>query len=107
MTTALLQTLPKPPAGACVLDACCGSGAIAAALRHAPDGGALRVHLLDADAVAMHAAKLNVPDAARHWHGAIWPQREEVGRAAAAEARRFGEIGEQAGLVACGHRLKD
>lgn len=74
MTTALLQTLPKPPAGACVLDACCGSGAIAAALRHAHDGGALRVHLLDADAVAMHAAKLNVPDAARHWHGAIWPQ---------------------------------
>ena len=74
MTMALLQTLPKPPAGARVLDACCGSGAIAAALRHAPGGGALRVHMLDADAVAMHAAKLNVPGAARHWHGAVWPQ---------------------------------
>lgn len=73
MTTALLSTLPTPPAGARVLDACCGSGTIAAALRHAPDGEALRLHLLDADAVATHAAAVNVADAERHFLCASWP----------------------------------
>ena len=32
MTAALLRALPPPPRGANVLDFCCGSGAIAAAL---------------------------------------------------------------------------
>ena len=74
MTRALLSRLPTPPPGARVLDACCGSGTIAAALRHAPGGDALRLHMLDADAVAIHAAKaVNVADAERHFLCASWP----------------------------------
>ena len=38
MTAALLRALPAPPPGARVLDACCGSGTIAAALRARPGG---------------------------------------------------------------------
>ena len=49
-----------------VLDFCSGSGSIAAALRAGSGGGALRLHLLDADAVALHAARRNVADAKAH-----------------------------------------
>ena len=73
MTSALLATLPTPPTGASVLDACCGSGTIAAALRHGPGGDALRLNMLDADAVAMHAAEINA-DAERHFLCASWPE---------------------------------
>ena len=73
MTTALLAALPPPPEGASVLDFCCGSGAIAAALAAAPGGGSLRLHLLDADAVAIAAARANVPSASRLFLSAGWP----------------------------------
>ena len=46
-----------------MLDACCGSGVIGAALR-VRGGAALDIHLLDADAVALDAARANVPSAA-------------------------------------------
>ena len=74
MTTALLAALPSPPRGARILDACCGSGTIGAALLAAgKEGGGggghhhhdVRVELLDADAVALVAARENVPGAAR------------------------------------------
>jgi 16S rRNA G1207 methylase RsmC len=45
-----------------VLDFCCGSGAIAAVLAHAMPN--LRISMLDADAVALVAARANVPSAA-------------------------------------------
>ena len=54
-----------------VLDFASGSGALAAALlARAPT---LRVHLLDADAVAIAAARENVPTAARCFVCAGWP----------------------------------
>ena len=67
MTAYLLATLaaatPAPFAdGARVLDFCCGSGVIAATLlARAPR---LRVHLLDADALALRCARRNVRGAA-------------------------------------------
>ena len=77
MTLALLAQLPPSPAGGRVLDFACGSGTIAATLlaRAAARGdGGLRVHLLDADAVALHAARQNVPGARRCFHCAGWPE---------------------------------
>ncbi|CAK0862780.1 unnamed protein product [Prorocentrum cordatum] len=63
MTSALLRVLPQPPARARILDFCCGSGSIAAALLQraaaAGDAGA-RLHLLDADAVALEVARQGV-----------------------------------------------
>jgi len=115
MTAALLEALPDlPPTRGLdcrersfrVLDACCGSGAIAAALRHrhglaaanaaahavahaVAHGAAqgeqpgleqegvqstlLELDLLDADALALEAARSNVPDAAAHILCAGWP----------------------------------
>ncbi len=58
MTAVLLANLPPPPPRARVLDFCCGSGSIGAAL--ACRTPSLRLHLLDADAVAVHAARRNV-----------------------------------------------
>ena len=55
-----------------MLDACCGSGVIGAALR-ARGGAALEIHLLDADAVALDAARANVPSAARAFLCGGWP----------------------------------
>eukprot|EP00927_Polykrikos_kofoidii_P032645 TRINITY_DN27748_c0_g1_i1.p1 TRINITY_DN27748_c0_g1~~TRINITY_DN27748_c0_g1_i1.p1 ORF type:complete len:389 (-),score=82.31 TRINITY_DN27748_c0_g1_i1:194-1195(-) len=61
MTATLLRALPSPPSRAKVLDFCSGAGTIAAALRvQTPD---IRLTLLDADAVALEAARVNVPDA--------------------------------------------
>ena len=45
MTAALLRALPTPPVKGAMLDACCGSGVIAAAL-HARAGAQLDIHLL-------------------------------------------------------------
>ena len=45
MTAALLRALPTPPVKGAILDACCGSGVIAAAL-HARAGAQLDIHLL-------------------------------------------------------------
>eukprot|EP00747_Dinoflagellata_sp_TGD_P075910 gnl/TRDRNA2_/TRDRNA2_158931_c4_seq1.p1 gnl/TRDRNA2_/TRDRNA2_158931_c4~~gnl/TRDRNA2_/TRDRNA2_158931_c4_seq1.p1 ORF type:complete len:326 (-),score=48.12 gnl/TRDRNA2_/TRDRNA2_158931_c4_seq1:79-936(-) len=71
MTDALLHALPAPPPHCRALDFACGSGVIAAALaRRAPT---LRLHLLDADAVAIEAAKHNVPSAKRFFVSAGWP----------------------------------
>lgn len=59
MTTVLLGALPPPPPRARVLDFCCGSGTIGAALTARTPSA--KVSMLDADAVALHAARLNVP----------------------------------------------
>jgi 16S rRNA (guanine1207-N2)-methyltransferase len=57
-TRLLLENLPAVKDGARVLDFACGTGVIAAALRaRTPD---LRLTLLDADALALDAAKENV-----------------------------------------------
>ena len=62
MTLALLARLPTPPPKARILDACCGSGTIATALHARAVGTGLKaLHVLDADAVAIAAAKENVP----------------------------------------------
>ena len=61
MTTALLEALPTPRERARVLDFCCGSGVIAAAvLAAAPT---VRMHIVDADALATRVAATNVPRA--------------------------------------------
>ena len=60
-TRLLLETLPQLKESARALDFACGTGVIAAALRaRAPDA---RLTLLDADALALDAAKENVPGA--------------------------------------------
>lgn len=76
MTSALLAALPSPPRGGRVLDACCGSGAIAAALLNAEGGADLSLHVLDADACALDAAKVNVPSARRRFLCDGWPDTE-------------------------------
>lgn len=58
-TGLLLRSLPALPAGARVLDYGCGPGAIAAAL--SARGLSLAPDMLDADAVALVAARENVP----------------------------------------------
>jgi len=69
MTSVLLSTLPTPAQRTRILDFCCGAGSIAAALRlRTPD---LRLTLLDADAVALEAARANVPNA-RHVLSDAW-----------------------------------
>ncbi|WP_448205089.1 methyltransferase [Azospirillum sp. sgz302134] len=60
-TESLLQVLPEIAAGTAVLDFGCGAGVIARAVREqTPDA---KLTLLDIDAVALHAARQNVPDA--------------------------------------------
>lgn len=60
-TAMLLHHLPAPAPGVRVLDYGAGTGIIGRALRdRAPD---VRVDLLDPDAVALHAARTNVPKA--------------------------------------------
>lgn len=63
MSAALLGALPPPPRRLRAIDFGCGSGVLAAALlAAAPDA---RVSMCDADAVALGAARVNVPHA-RH-----------------------------------------
>ena len=58
-TALLLETLPEPEPSAHVLDFACGPGTIAAALRlRQPQ---LSLQLLDADALAVTAARANLP----------------------------------------------
>ena len=64
MTASMLHHMSKPGSDHSVLDYCCGSGAIAAALRSW--NGSTKLHLLDADAVALDAARINVPDATHY-----------------------------------------
>ncbi|KAL1525066.1 hypothetical protein AB1Y20_019939 [Prymnesium parvum] len=80
MTSALLDALPPPPERARVLDACCGSGAIAAALlaRARERGRRVRLHLTDADACAIAAARANVPDAKRFFLCDVWPETQSA-----------------------------
>lgn len=60
-TACLLEALPEIKAGARVLDFGCGAGVIGRAIRErVPDA---RITLLDVDALAMHAARRNVPHA--------------------------------------------
>eukprot|EP00933_Yihiella_yeosuensis_P040828 TRINITY_DN35235_c0_g1_i1.p1 TRINITY_DN35235_c0_g1~~TRINITY_DN35235_c0_g1_i1.p1 ORF type:complete len:828 (-),score=165.11 TRINITY_DN35235_c0_g1_i1:85-2568(-) len=58
MTILLLSVVPEPPPGTRLLDFCCGSGSLAAAMRQRQPK--LRLTLLDADALALEAAKANV-----------------------------------------------
>lgn len=86
MTSAMLAALPPlPRRRARVLDACCGSGVIGAALLQRDSS--LRLHLLDADALALAAAAENVPQARRFllcsgWpdEAAAFPRRQAAGR---------------------------
>ena len=72
MTSAMLAALPPlPRRRARVLDACCGSGVIGAALLQRDSS--LRLHLLDADALALAAAAENVPQARRLLLCSGWP----------------------------------
>lgn len=76
MTAALLSVLPLqelPAKRGRVLDFACGSGTIAAALHAAQPK--LKVHALDADAVAIRAAAANVPSARVHLCS-CWPPAE-------------------------------
>lgn len=60
-TECLLKVLPEIAPGTAVLDFGCGAGVITRAVRErTPDA---RLTLLDIDAVALHAARQNVPDA--------------------------------------------
>lgn len=60
-TEALLSVLPEVAAGTRVLDFGCGAGVVARAVRErTPEA---RLTLLDIDALALHAARQNVPDA--------------------------------------------
>lgn len=63
-TARLLAAIDPIAPGARVLDFGCGAGAIGAAIRQQTPTAAL--HLLDADAVAIEAARLNVPGATLH-----------------------------------------
>merc|ERR1712008_203116 len=69
MTAQLLQVLPVPPPKARILDFCCGSGSIAAALR--AQTPSIRLTLLDGDAIALEAARENVKGA-RVWLSDAW-----------------------------------
>lgn len=60
-TALLLEHLPELPVGARVLDFGCGSGVVGAVAR--ARGREIRVELLDADALALEAARANVPGA--------------------------------------------
>lgn len=66
----LLKALPALPRGTRVLDWACGAGAIAKALSAKNPGIAL--DLLDLDALAVHAARSNVPEAEHHWVSDAW-----------------------------------
>ncbi|KAG8466649.1 hypothetical protein KFE25_008028 [Diacronema lutheri] len=61
MTRFLLEQMPAPPRGAAILDVGSGSGTIGAAL--ASRAERVQLTLLDADAVALEAARRNVPTA--------------------------------------------
>lgn len=60
-TQCLLQVLPELAEGTAVLDFGCGTGVIGRVLRER--GANIKLTLLDIDALALHAARQNVPDA--------------------------------------------
>lgn len=87
MTSAMLAALPPlPRRRARVLDACCGSGVIGAALLQRDSS--LRLHLLDADALALAAAAENVPQARRFLLCSGWPDEAAAFPRRAAAGRR-------------------
>lgn len=63
-TSLLLEALPALPAGARVLDYGCGSGVVGHVV--AQKGERVVLHLSDVDAVALEAARENVPEARLH-----------------------------------------
>lgn len=91
-TALLLQHLDVASLAGPVLDYGCGPGAISMALRAQRPG--LELCMLDVDALAIHAAQQNVPDAL-HWCGDGW--------AGVANDVRFGAIVSNPPL----HRGKD
>lgn len=78
MTTYLLSTvqdLVQWRKGLTVLDFCCGSGTIAATVlgwAKSRNVEGVRVGCLDADAIALHAAKKNVPGANEFFQSDCW-----------------------------------
>jgi 16S rRNA (guanine1207-N2)-methyltransferase len=70
-TRLLLNALPDLPPGARVLDYGCGSGVVGYIARRR--GSRVRVDLLDVDAVALEAARENVPEAFFHLHDGLPP----------------------------------
>ena len=71
-TRLLLGALPSLPRGARVLDYGCGSGVVGYVARNR--GEEVRVELLDVDAVALEAARENVPDCVFHLHEGLPPE---------------------------------
>jgi len=71
ITEALLHALPAPPSHSRVLDFGCGTGVIATALERRTQS--LHQYLLDADSVAIEAAKHNVPSTKRFFVSNCWP----------------------------------
>ncbi len=73
-TRLLLDVLPDLPHGARVLDYGCGTGVVGyiAGKR----GSRVRLDLLDVDAVALEAARENVPEAYLHLHDGLPPEEE-------------------------------
>jgi 16S rRNA (guanine1207-N2)-methyltransferase len=63
-TRLLLETVPPPKAGTRVLDYAAGSGVIALGLSRRSE--ALSITLVDADAISIEAARINLPEATTH-----------------------------------------
>ena len=83
MTRLLIRAVGAPPPRARVLDYCSGSGVIAAAMRLRTPS--IEVHLLDADAVAIEAAKKNlvIPADAAATDGAFGGSSSSISSSAA------------------------
>ena len=98
MTTALLGALPPPPKKARVLDFCCGSGVISAALLAAEPS--IRLYGLDADALAIRAAARNLPQARGLYLSDGWNELSRRRETRRAERRRGNSLDDAASAAA-------
>ena len=69
-TQQLLRALPKFEPGTAILDWACGAGVVAKAVLERSPG--VTVDMLDLDALALHAARQNVPEAGGAWLSDGW-----------------------------------